>query len=49
MDPLHLGDMSIPVAPAAPAISADVLGPKRFHSQLDRVESPQPDRGARPS
>ena len=49
MDPLHLGDMSIPCGSGRAAISADVLGPKRFRSQLDRVESPRPDRGARPS
>jgi hypothetical protein len=31
------------------AISAHVLGPKRFHSQLEAVDRSQPDGGARPS
>ena len=48
MDPLHRGMLSVPCGGPS-AISAHVLGPKRFHSQLEAVDRSQPDRGARPS
>ncbi len=48
MDPLHRGELTVPCGGRS-AISADVLGPKRFRSQLEAFDSSQPDRGARPS
>ncbi len=48
MDPLHRGMLTVRCGGRS-AISADVLGPKRFRSRLEAFDSSHPDQGARPS
>jgi lysyl-tRNA synthetase class 2 len=51
VDPVRLGNLSVPCGTGGVSIPAQVLGPKRFHTQLETLEAAQrPDRpGPRPS
>lgn len=48
MDPLHRGELTVPCGSSG-GISADVLGPKRFRSQLETLESSRPTGGSQPA
>ena len=45
MDPLHRGDLTVPVGHGR--IAADVFGPKRFRAKLDSAAERPPASAAR--
>ncbi|HMA27783.1 MAG: bifunctional lysylphosphatidylglycerol flippase/synthetase MprF [Solirubrobacterales bacterium] len=49
MDPLHRGVISVQCGSCRSGISADVLGPKRFRSQLEAFAAGRPGAGVHPS